>query len=78
MRLFLALAAAACVSAAPAADEVLSLPGWSLPLPSKMYSGHVDAGSDTQDGVTRQMKMWYMYVEAEVNPATAPTMLWVR
>ena len=63
-------------AAAPSADEVLSLPGWSGPLPSKIYSGHIDAGSDVQDGITRSMKMWYMYVEAEVaDPSTAPTML---
>ena len=59
------------------ADEIKSLPGWSGPLPSRMFSGHIDGGSDVQDGVAYTMKMWYMYVECEcADPSTAPTLLW--
>ena len=50
------------------ADEIKSLPGWAGPLPSRMWSGHIDGGSDVQDGVARTMKMWYMYGEAFTPP----------
>ena len=69
---FLALA-----SSAPVGDLVSSLPGWSAPLPSKIYSGHIDAGFDVQGNITYHVKMWYMFVEAEVaDPTTAPVLLW--
>jgi hypothetical protein len=50
----LALAAAvlaACTGATTPeadADEVKSLPGWSKPLPSKQYSGYLDARGGTR------------------------------
>lgn len=72
---FLALAWGA--SAAPAADLVSSLPGWDGALPSKIYSGFLDAGSDEQSGVTYNAKMWYMLVEAEEEPMNKPLLLWV-
>ena len=50
------------------ADEIKSLPGWSGPLPSRMWSGHIDGGSDVQDGVAYSMKMWYMSVFARLPP----------
>ena len=50
------------------ADEIKSLPGWSGPLPSRMWSGHIDGGSDVQDGVVLSMKMWYMSVFARLPP----------
>ena len=34
------------VLAAPAADEVDALPGWSSPLPSKQYSGFLTVGTE--------------------------------
>ena len=74
----LAASLALIVSAAPAADEVKSLPGWSSALPSKWYSGFIDAGNDTQDGINYQMKMWYVFVECETNPASAPVVLWTN
>ena len=48
-----ALAAAVAASAAATtpeadADEVKSLPGWSKPLPSKQYSGYLDARGGTR------------------------------
>jgi len=65
------------VHAAPSGDEVLTLPGWDQPLPSRIYSGFIDAGSDTQDNVTYTVKMWYMLVQAEVaDPLSAPLILW--
>jgi serine carboxypeptidase-like clade 1 len=66
-----------CINAAPAADEIKSLPGWVGALPSRMYSGFIPSGSDTQDGVEYSMQMWYMFVEAEVpDPLSAPVVLW--
>jgi hypothetical protein len=32
--------------AAPAADEVVALPGWSSPLPSQQYSGFLTVGTE--------------------------------
>ena len=67
---------AAVTSAAPAADEVTSLPGWSGPLRSRMYSGFIDAGFDFWEGQNRTMHMWYTYTLAEVaDPTTAPSLL---
>jgi len=74
-----ALGAAACAAVALAAvpaDEVTSLPGWTGPLPSKMYSGFVDAGWDVWEGVNRTMHMWYVFQEAEEAPASKPVLLW--
>lgn len=67
----------ACAAAAPAADEVDTLPGWTGKLPSKTYSGFINAGGDDWEGVNRTMHMWYMFVEAEVpDPTKAPVILW--
>jgi hypothetical protein len=72
------LSLCALASAAPAEDEVTSLPGWKGALPSKMYSGFIESGWDVQDGINRTMQMWYMFVEAEgfADPTKAPTALW--
>ena len=65
----------ACSSlAAPAADEVTALPGWTGPLPMKMYSGYVNA-SDAL-GIACQVHYWYL--ESEGAPATDPTILWTN
>ena len=61
--------------AAPAADEVFALPGWNDTLPSKIYSGFIDAGTDEQDGVVFDWRYWYMFVECEMDPANAPVLL---
>ena len=62
--------------AAPAGDEVLSLPGWPGALPSRTYSGFIDAGSDEQGGATYNVSMWYIAMEAEVaDPSQAPVVL---
>lgn len=53
------------VVGAPAGDEIRSLPGWNDKLPTRMFSGHVPAGSDEQDGKHFDMHMWYMFVQQE-------------
>ena len=54
--------------AAPAADEITGLPGWSGPLPSKQYSGFLD--------VSAQHHLHYVFVEASgTDPAKAPVVL---
>jgi len=58
---------ASTAMSAPATDEVKSLPGWSGPLPSKHYSGVLDASPTDH--------LHYVFVEAAVNPATAPVRL---
>ena len=57
----------ACSSlAAPAADEVTALPGWTGPLPMKMYSGYVNA-SDAL-GIACQVHYWYLESEGAPGP----------
>lgn len=58
---------ASTAMSAPATDEVKSLPGWSGPLPSKHYSGFLDASPTDH--------LHFVFVEAAVNPATAPVRL---
>eukprot|EP00605_Chrysophyceae_sp_TOSAG23-4_P002177 GSChrysophyteH1.ASY1.ANO1.2407.1 assembled CDS len=51
--------------------EIESLPGWDHDLPSRMYSGYLEA-SDTS-------RLFYVYVEAEdVAPELAPLSLWLN
>jgi carboxypeptidase C (cathepsin A) len=59
-------------SAAPADDEVLVLPGWTGPLPSKQYSGYLNIGPNGRK------HMHYWLVESEGNPATDPIVLWLN
>jgi serine carboxypeptidase-like clade I len=63
-----------CVTtnAAPATDEVTSLPGWDGSLPSKMYSGYVDVGDD------KSHHMHYVFIESENEPSNDPVILWVQ
>ena len=77
-RAFLACAAlAALARAAPAADEVLSLPGWAGALPSRMWSGFLSGGVDAQGGVAYDKHMWYMAAECEAeDPSSCPVILW--
>ena len=60
--------------AAPAADEITSLPGWGAALPSKMYSGYIDITKS----MDREMKVHYLYIESEGDPALDPTLLWTN
>eukprot|EP01035_Chromulina_nebulosa_P024704 gene24704-32179_t len=54
------------------ADEVIQLPGWApKKLPSRQFSGFVDANKDG----TLQMHYWFVESEME-NPEEAPLVLW--
>ena len=72
MRLLLPLLLAATARGAPQADLVDSLPGWSGPLPSKIYSGFLNITGSAK-------RLHYVLVEAEqpLDPATAPVVLWL-
>eukprot|EP01038_Epipyxis_sp_PR26KG_P015132 gene15132-20371_t len=50
-------------------DEIISLPGWSGALPSKQYSGYLNASASGTN-------LHYWFVESETNPSTAATVLW--
>ena len=64
----LAAAAARSAAAAPAADRVLSLPGFGAPL-SPLYSGYLAAGPG--------QRLHYVYSAAiNADPASAPLVLW--
>lgn len=62
----------------PFNDEVTALPGWDGPLPSKIWSGYVPAGSDTQDGTTYVMHEHYTFVASENDPANDPVIVWTN
>ena len=55
---------------APTGDEVATLPGWSAPLPSKQYSGFVNA--------TARSTFHYWFILSENEPKTDPLLVWVR
>ena len=55
------------------ADEVLSLPGWTAALPSRMYSGFLPS---TDDAAFGQMHLHYWLVESERNPEQDPVVVW--
>jgi len=74
LRALAAALACACASAAPAADEVTSLPGWDGALKSKMYSGFVNVSAT----MGQDMLVHYLYFEAESDPDAAPTVLWTN
>ena len=50
--------------------EVKSLPGWHKPLPSRQYSGFVDANQNA----SLQMHFWF--IESEGDPENDPLVLW--
>ena len=58
--------------AAPPGHEITELPGFAGKLPSKVYAGYIDAGTDTLNGTKYQMHEHYMFIEAENSPETAP------
>lgn len=52
-------------------DAIKSLPGWSpLPMPSKQFSGFLDANAEGS------LKVHYWFVERETHPESAPIVLW--
>jgi serine carboxypeptidase-like clade I len=59
--------------AAPEADEIKKMPGWSKPLPSKQFSGfiHVPNGPGGQD-----IHMHYNFIESQGSPTSDPLTLW--
>lgn len=54
--------------------EVTSLPGWSQPLPSRLFTGFVPAGPPPSGNGT--MYFHYMMQEAAVQPESAPIVVW--
>ena len=60
--------------AQPAADEVVSLPGWHGPLPSRHFSGLLPTGNSTGS----PGKLHYWLIESEGNPKTDPIVLWLN
>ncbi len=71
---------AAVVRGAVAGDRIEALPGWEDgELPSKMYSGFVDAGSASEGGVEYTMHENYFFVEAEGDkPTEKPVIVWTN
>ena len=67
------LAAVAAVTDYPTKHEITSLPGLEK-LPSKMYSGYINAG--TPPSGTGTMYFHYWMVESQSNPATDPVVMW--
>jgi carboxypeptidase C (cathepsin A) len=63
------------VWAAPEADVVKSLPGWSKPLFSKTYAGYIEVGS--KDKATK-MYEHYLFFESEKDPANDPLIMWTN
>ena len=74
-----AMAAPRAVTPAAAADAVTGLPGWetdagaALPLPSKHFSGYLPVGDGSDD-----RHIHYYHIEAEIEPAKAPLILWLN
>jgi hypothetical protein len=68
--------AAACVLAtafaAPAADEVTSLPGWGAPL-SKTYSGYLQVGAGTNNPKALH---YLLYTTQGTSDASTPLVAW--
>lgn len=50
-----------CISYVSASRyEIKSLPGWDKPLPSKMYSGYINAGLPPNGVGSMHMHYWYV------------------
>jgi hypothetical protein len=69
----LGLAAVRPATAAIAADEITSLPGWEGALPSKQYSGYL-----TVPGTQGLKHYHYWFVTSEGDPKTDPVALWLN
>jgi len=60
-------------------DRIEVLPGWDGELPSRMYSGFIDAGSASEGGVDYTMHENYFFVEAEGDkPTEKPVLVWTN
>lgn len=55
----------------PSGDEILSLPGWDGPLPSRQFSGYLDL-----PGSEKHIHYWL--VESESSPDTDPITVWLN
>lgn len=71
-RLLCAITLSTRVSGEMSEDEILRLPGWDSALPSRQFSGYLDVGA------SKQKHMHYWLVESEVDPDTAPVVLWMN
>jgi len=60
------------VNGAVLKDQVTSLPGWDHSLPSRLWSGYLDASIEKD----RKISMHYMFFESENNPSTDPLLVW--
>jgi carboxypeptidase C (cathepsin A) len=74
----LALAVVHSARAVPMKDLVDVLPGWNHPLPSRMYSGYIDAGTSCQDQTCYSMHEHYIFIESENAPSTDPVVMWTN
>ncbi|EDQ88901.1 uncharacterized protein MONBRDRAFT_37373 [Monosiga brevicollis MX1] len=73
--MLVALAALVAVHAAPAADEVTSLPGWDKALPSKHYSGHIPVGKENNP--TGYLHYWSDHPPTQMaSPIPHPANTW--
>ena len=63
---------------APAEHLIDALPGWNHPLPSRTYSGYVDAGKSCQQDQCYTMHEHYVFVESENSPSSDPLVLWTN
>ena len=73
MQLITCAASVLLATAAVPADEIKTMPGWEGKLPAKIYSGLMDS---TPTGEALPQHMHYMFFECEVDPATAPVLIW--
>ena len=77
----LSLLTIACVGTAalastppPAKHEVTSLPGYAPELPSRQFTGYLDAGTPPSGVGTIYFHYWL--VESERDPTTDPVLIW--
>ena len=59
-------------------DEIFHLPGWDSELPSRMFSGYIEAGNDTVNNVTYELYEHYMFIESENDPKKDPVLIWTN
>ena len=64
--------------AAPPEHLVDYLPGWHHQLPSRTFSGYVDAGESCDNGQCYTMHEHYVFIESENSPSSDPLILWTN
>ena len=60
------------------ADQIHVLPGWTKTIPSRMFSGYVDAGTSEENGTHYTMHEHYFFVESEGDPMRDPLIIWTN